>query len=145
MTEQAVKRDIRSYGIISILEERVEYVGTNAAQSFVLFDASNQSKEIEKAEGKDGSGISHLPAIERSEFTTTDKQVSAAPTFRALLSDHSEPPKRSGNGGHRARSKSPQRRAGAKNVYRSTQETANDHLAADNTYSSSGKSQNGHL
>ena len=41
VTEQAIKREIRSYGIISIKEEKVEYVGNNAAESFVLFDASN--------------------------------------------------------------------------------------------------------
>lgn len=144
VTEQAIKREIRSYGIISILEERVEYIGTNSAQSFVLFDASNQSKEVEKGEVvKDGSGLSHLPVIERSELATADKQITAAPTFRELLSDNSEPPKRGGNSGHRARSKSPKRQTGTKNYYRSTQDTANDHMAADNAFSSSVKSQNG--
>ena len=133
-----MKREIRSYGIISILEERVEYIGNNAAQSFVLFDASNQSKELEKSDGKDASGVSHMPVIERSELLTPDKQVTVAPTFRELLSDTSEPHKKSHGSSQRARSKSPQRRTGAKNIFRSTQETANDQLAADNTYSSSG-------
>ena len=56
MTERAVKRAIRSYGIISILEEKIEYVGaagpgldnsdTTNDTSFVLFDASKGEQLI---------------------------------------------------------------------------------------------------
>ena len=54
VTERAIKRAIRSYGIISIKEEKIEYVGTNNHNqnssntdattdvSFILFDASKE-------------------------------------------------------------------------------------------------------
>ena len=41
VVEQSLSRDIRSYGLISIKEERIEYVGADQIKSFVLFDASN--------------------------------------------------------------------------------------------------------
>ena len=49
--EQGIKRDIRSYGIISIKEERVEYIGSSADASFILFDASQPSVEKNSAIG----------------------------------------------------------------------------------------------
>ena len=39
--DQALRRLILSYGLISIKEEKIEYVGANLAKSFVLFDASD--------------------------------------------------------------------------------------------------------
>ena len=59
VTEQAIKRDIRSYGIVSIKEERVEYIGSSTDASFILFDASQPSVER-------NSGLS--PLVEKSEL-----------------------------------------------------------------------------
>ena len=39
--DQALRRLILSYGLISIKEEKIEYVGANLAKSFVLFDVSD--------------------------------------------------------------------------------------------------------
>lgn len=51
---------------MSIKEEKVEYVGANNAESFVLFDASNQGKsdlDLEKPSVENNSGVSHLPVV----------------------------------------------------------------------------------
>ena len=40
VTEHSLKRDIRSYGIISVKEEKIEYIGGSTDASFILFDAS---------------------------------------------------------------------------------------------------------
>jgi len=87
---------------VSIKEERVEYVGANSAQSFVLFDPSNnQGKsdhDLEKPDAMLKSNISHVPVIERSELTMTNKSNSpVAPTFHELMSERSDPnlPRRS--------------------------------------------------
>lgn len=45
VAEHTLKRDIRSYGIISVKEEKIEYIGTNSDTSFVLFDASGHSND----------------------------------------------------------------------------------------------------
>ena len=59
VNEHAIKRDINSYGIISILEERIEYIGSNTDASFVLFDASSQdNNSLDKNLVR-----SHLPTI----------------------------------------------------------------------------------
>jgi len=120
---------------------RVEYVSGNAAQSLVLFDASNQ-RDDEKGEVKDTSAMTHLPVIERSELTIPDKGMTGSPILRDLLSDHSEPPKRAGGASSRSRSKSPQRKSTSKNYYRSTQEGTNGHLGNENTFASSLQSNN---
>ena len=62
MTERAIKRAIRSYGIISIMEERIEYVGSNGHSnntsattdaSFILFDASKEEQLLDIKENND--------------------------------------------------------------------------------------------
>lgn len=80
VTEQALKREIRSYGIISIKEERVEYVGASSAASFILFDASEGDHEQQKKQ--DFSGMSHMPVIEQSELISTKKMHQTANSER---------------------------------------------------------------
>ena len=48
MSEMNFKREISSYGIISIKEERIEYIGSSPDASFVLFDAAGSSLKNSK-------------------------------------------------------------------------------------------------
>ena len=67
-----LKREIRSYGIFSIKEEKIEYIGSNEDKSFVLFDASAGSGQADH--GTKGllnpdanvSGLDNMPAVEKS-------------------------------------------------------------------------------
>ena len=101
VNERATKREIISYGIISIVEEKVEYVGGSSDASFILFDASNTERS---------TGIGNiLPAIEKSELSVIEKRVSK-PSNRDTHSDRTNPRGRSSRGqqsSDRARSKSP--------------------------------------
>lgn len=45
VAEHSLKLEIRSYGIISVKEEKIEYIGTSSDASFVLFDASGPTDE----------------------------------------------------------------------------------------------------
>ena len=73
VTERAIKRAIRSYGIISIKEERIEYVGANNHHhdrnssgtdattdvSFILFDASKDEQLLNNSgndQNQNGNG-----------------------------------------------------------------------------------------
>ena len=73
VTEMSIKRSIRSYGIISIKEEKIEYVGGTSNASFVLFDAS-QGLTNEK----NSSSISHIPVIEKSEFNNDERLLAGS-------------------------------------------------------------------
>ena len=108
VTDLAIKRDIRSYGIISIKEEKVEYVGSNGEASFVLFDASQGTVDTQLK--KDNSGMSHLPVIEKSELHGAERPGYLVPLQRDTFSDKTDQPKRGGGGcSYRSRSKSPGR------------------------------------
>ena len=119
VTEQAIKRDIRSYGIISIIEERVEYIGSSADASFVLFDASTSRTE------KNNSGHSHLPVIENSELNKRSDINQQTGFFRENLSDKTDPRSRQNTASTRTRSRSPHRDAQSskKHFFNSTQQT----------------------
>lgn len=66
ITERQLKRAIRSYGIISIKEEKIEYIGTSSSASFVLFDESQDAGQPKDAPGdKEEYGP---PRIENSQL-----------------------------------------------------------------------------
>ncbi len=133
VTELAIKRDIRSYGIISIKEEKVEYVGSSGDASFILFDASQEtmSSPINK---KDSSGMSHLPVIEKSELQG-DARIGNLRPQSDILSDKTDQPRRAD---HRSRSKSPGRGSdqSRKNIFNSTQTPVNGAIGQNHTFSS---------
>ena len=58
VSETALKREMRSYGIVSIMVERVEYVGSSTDASFILYDASQGHTDKS----------SDMPIIENSEL-----------------------------------------------------------------------------
>ena len=63
----AIKRDIASYGILSVKEERIEYIGSTTDASFILFDASHSQGT--KAGAKDDQSV-EAPVIEKSELSS---------------------------------------------------------------------------
>ena len=58
VSDTAMKREMRSYGIISIKVEKIEYIGSSTDASFILYDASQGPTDKS----------SDLPAIENSEL-----------------------------------------------------------------------------
>ncbi len=112
VNERAIKREIISYGIISIVEEKVEYVGGSSDASFILFDASGTER------GSSSNGGNILPQIEKSELSAPSAQK---PQNRDAHSDKVDPRGRSSRGregSNRVRSRSPAGHTGSANQHR---------------------------
>ena len=97
MTEHAIKRDIMSYGIISVKEEKIEYIGSSTDASFILFDASTGA-----------NGSQGLPAIEKSEMTKYNEEPQRGKKGTNNVSTNTDP-RKNVQQSDRLRSKSPSR------------------------------------
>lgn len=111
MSEMNFKREISSYGIISIKEERIEYIGGSNDTSFVLFDASGSSSKVLK----NNSHMSHMPVVEEAAglndaliLSNNDPEspYKADQSLRDVISEIQPRKKRSSNK-EQLRSKSP--------------------------------------
>ena len=112
MTEHAIKRDIMSYGIISVKEERVEYIGSSTDASFILYDAST---------GANGSqGLLGPPAIEKSELIQPNEEPQRGSRDNNNLTARTDPRKNLQQS-DRLSSKSPSRVVATRQFYNSTQ------------------------
>lgn len=84
VADHSIKRDIRSYGIISVKEEKIEYIGSSSDASFVLFDASGPSDDRSEPMVTGGP-----PPIHKSELDLPSKKNGN--TNGTIVSDHTNP------------------------------------------------------
>ena len=114
VSDHALKLDIRSFGIFSVKEERIEYIGSNTDASFVLFDASGPTDEKSLVSGC-------LPPVQKSGL---DSKKAVNATVNSVGTD---PRRHRFKSGEKNRSKSPHRGTSSNHIFNSTQTPVVNH------------------